>query len=164
MSELLANVIDAHGGMDRWKTYEKVEATIVSGGGFFSLKGQIQDADPRQMMVWLHEERSSVLPYGAPDQPSTRMHDLPISRSKQRKKPGASGKKAAHFFGKYLWRIMGDPVRRILHAHEASVGNFSRQSLAITNGLPAIVHAPKTKRWRSDVTMHLGQHGRMVGV
>jgi len=34
MSELLANVIDAHGGMDRWKTYEKVEATIVSGGGF----------------------------------------------------------------------------------------------------------------------------------
>jgi hypothetical protein len=56
------------GGIDRWNKYEKVEATIVSGGGFFSLKGVIQDADPRRMAVWLHEERSSVLPYGAADQ------------------------------------------------------------------------------------------------
>ncbi|GAA1390013.1 hypothetical protein [Catellatospora chokoriensis] len=68
MNELLAEVIDAYGGMDRWKSYEKVEATIVSGGGFFALKGLLQDADPRRMTVWLHEERSSVLPYGAPDQ------------------------------------------------------------------------------------------------
>jgi hypothetical protein len=34
--------------MDRWNAYEKVEATIVSGGGFFALKG---DADPRRMTV-----------------------------------------------------------------------------------------------------------------
>jgi hypothetical protein len=34
MSELLAKVIDAHGGMDRWKSYQQVDATIVSGGGF----------------------------------------------------------------------------------------------------------------------------------
>jgi hypothetical protein len=68
MNQLLRSVIDTHGGMDRWKSYEKVEATIVSGGGFFPLKGLIQDADPRRMTVWLHEEGSSVLPYGAPDQ------------------------------------------------------------------------------------------------
>ena len=35
MNELLAQIIDAHGGINRWKGYEKVEATIVSGGGFF---------------------------------------------------------------------------------------------------------------------------------
>jgi hypothetical protein len=68
MNDLLGKVIDAHGGMDRWRGYEKVEATIVTGGGFFALKGLIQDPDPRRMTVWLHEERSSVLPYGAPDQ------------------------------------------------------------------------------------------------
>ncbi|HEY2610514.1 MAG TPA: hypothetical protein VGI94_06890, partial [Reyranella sp.] len=56
------------GGMDRWNGYEKVDATIVSGGGFFALKGMLQDANSRRMTVWLHEERSSVLPYGAPDQ------------------------------------------------------------------------------------------------
>ena len=68
MNDLLASIIDAHGGMDRWNRYEKVDATIVSGGGFFPLKGVLQDSDPRRMTVWLHEERSSVIPYGAPDQ------------------------------------------------------------------------------------------------
>jgi hypothetical protein len=34
-NELLAGVLDAHGGLDRWNRYEKVEAQIVSGGGFF---------------------------------------------------------------------------------------------------------------------------------
>ncbi len=68
MIDLLVQIIDAHGGITRWKSYEKVEATLVSGGGFFALKGLIQDSEPRRMTVWLHEERSSVLPYGAPDQ------------------------------------------------------------------------------------------------
>src|SRR5215467_3963363 len=68
MNQLLANVLDAHGGIKRWNEFQKVEATIVTGGGFFALKGMLQDAAPRRMSVWLHEERSSVLPYGAPDQ------------------------------------------------------------------------------------------------
>jgi hypothetical protein len=68
MNDLLDSIIDALGGTDRWNSYEKVEATIVSGGGFFALKGMPQDSIPRRMTVWLHEERSSVLPYGAPDQ------------------------------------------------------------------------------------------------
>ena len=68
MNKLLARIIDAHGGLDCWNRYEKVEATFVSGGGFFRLKGVPQDSTPRRMTVWLHEERSSVFPYGAPDQ------------------------------------------------------------------------------------------------
>src|SRR5215475_11036767 len=68
MNELLTKVLDAHGGLERWRSYNKVEATIVSGGGFFALKGVLQDANPRRMTVWLHEERSSVTPYGAADQ------------------------------------------------------------------------------------------------
>jgi len=68
MNELLARIIDAHGGIDRWNQYERVEATIVSGGGFFRLKGVPQDSTPRRMTVWLHEERSSVFPFGAADQ------------------------------------------------------------------------------------------------
>ena len=68
MNELLTKVLDAHGGLERWRSYNKVETTIVSGGGFFALKGVLQDANPRRMTVWLHEERSSVTPYGAADQ------------------------------------------------------------------------------------------------
>jgi len=68
MNGLLAEILDAHGGVDRWQEYAKVEATIVSGGGLFALKGVLQDPNPRRMTVWLHEERSSVTPYGAADQ------------------------------------------------------------------------------------------------
>src|SRR5215813_3439099 len=68
MNQLLSRILDAHGGIDRWRDYEKVEATIVAGGGFFPLKGMIQDATPRRLTAWLHQERSSVLPFGAPDQ------------------------------------------------------------------------------------------------
>jgi hypothetical protein len=39
MNELFAQIIHAHGGIDRWNQYKKIEATIVSGGGFFRLKG-----------------------------------------------------------------------------------------------------------------------------
>jgi hypothetical protein len=68
MNKFLAEVLEAHGGVDRWREFAKVDATIVSGGGFFALKGFLQDPNPRRMTVWLHEERSSVTPYGAPDQ------------------------------------------------------------------------------------------------
>lgn len=51
MSELLAEILEAHGGLDRWNQYQKIEATIVSGGGFFPLKGVPQDSSPRRMTV-----------------------------------------------------------------------------------------------------------------
>jgi hypothetical protein len=70
MNELLASVLDAHGGLARWREHERVEATIVSGGGLFALKGVPQDPSPRRMTVWLHEQRASVSPFGAPDQRS----------------------------------------------------------------------------------------------
>ena len=70
MNALLENVLNAHGGLDHWRSFERVDATIVSGGGFFALKGIVQDAEPRQMTAWLREERSLVQPFGAPDQRS----------------------------------------------------------------------------------------------
>jgi hypothetical protein len=48
MNELLAGILDAHSGADHWNRYEKVEATIVSGG-FFTLKGVPQCAKPRRI-------------------------------------------------------------------------------------------------------------------
>jgi hypothetical protein len=71
MNALLGQILDAHGGIDRWKRYTEVKASIVSGGGLFALKGLPQDSDPRRMTVWLHEQRASVLPFGAPDQRTT---------------------------------------------------------------------------------------------
>jgi hypothetical protein len=51
MDALLEKVIEAHGGLPTWNRFDKVEATIISGGGFFSLKGFVADPDLRRVSV-----------------------------------------------------------------------------------------------------------------
>jgi hypothetical protein len=68
VTDLLNAVIAAHGGLERWREFETVEATIVSGGKLWEIKGQPQDPTPRRMTVALHREWASVQPFGAPDQ------------------------------------------------------------------------------------------------
>jgi hypothetical protein len=67
-SELLQKVLEAHGGLDRWNSFETVEATIVTGGQLFGMKGTPQDSTPRRMTVATRREWASVTPYGADDQ------------------------------------------------------------------------------------------------
>lgn len=67
MDRLVADIIDAHGGLDRWSALQFGEATIQTGGGLWGLKGLIQDRNPRRMTVSLHEERASLRPFGDPD-------------------------------------------------------------------------------------------------
>jgi hypothetical protein len=38
MNDLLASILDVHGGLVRWNRFEKIGASIVSGGGFFRSK------------------------------------------------------------------------------------------------------------------------------
>lgn len=65
--ELLHKALAAHGGLDRWKRFEKVQATIVTGGQLFAMKGTPQDPTPRRMTVATKREWASVTPYGADD-------------------------------------------------------------------------------------------------
>jgi hypothetical protein len=68
MSELLKRVLDAHGGIDRWRGFELVQATIVSGGQIWAMKGVPQDAVPREMKVATKSQWASVSPFGSADQ------------------------------------------------------------------------------------------------
>lgn len=67
MSKLLTKIIDAHGGLDRWDGFTTVDATIVTDGALWGMKGLVQDQDPRRITVWLHDERSSLKPFGDPN-------------------------------------------------------------------------------------------------
>ena len=64
----LDDVIEAHGGFARRRAFERIEATVVTTGGLFPLKGLPTDTTRRRMTVWLHEQQASVTPFGAPDQ------------------------------------------------------------------------------------------------
>jgi hypothetical protein len=68
MTSLLDAVLAAHGGLDRWRQFSTIEATIVTGGKLWEIKGQRQDPAPRRMTVALQREWASVQPFGAPDQ------------------------------------------------------------------------------------------------
>ncbi|MCX4571785.1 hypothetical protein OHB41_00890 [Streptomyces sp. NBC_01571] len=68
MNDLLTEVIEAHGGTERWEELTQARATLVSGGDLFAIKGLPQDVTPRVMTVRLHEEHASVQPFGAHDQ------------------------------------------------------------------------------------------------
>ncbi|RPE37430.1 hypothetical protein EDD90_0269 [Streptomyces sp. Ag109_O5-1] len=68
MTDLLSEVLEAHGGLQRWNRFTAVTATIVSDGELFAGKGLPQDLQPRRMTVALHEEHASVSPFGAPGQ------------------------------------------------------------------------------------------------
>jgi hypothetical protein len=67
-NQLLEKVWEAHGGIDRWKSFEMVYATIVSGGQLWDMKHTPQDSTPRQMRVATKYEWASLTPYGSAEQ------------------------------------------------------------------------------------------------
>ena len=67
-NRLLEKVWQAHGGLDRWKSFEMVHATIVSGGQLWDMKHTPQDSTPRQMRVATKYEWASLTPYGSWEQ------------------------------------------------------------------------------------------------
>jgi hypothetical protein len=38
--ELLQKALEAHGGLDRWRCFAAIQATIVTGGQLFGMKGK----------------------------------------------------------------------------------------------------------------------------
>ena len=70
MSDLLETVIEAHGGLERWKQLNYVSARLIQGGALWALKGQAGVLDDVVVTASLHEERVSHRPFGAPDRHS----------------------------------------------------------------------------------------------
>lgn len=66
-NELLQKALAAHGGLSRWGCFATVQASIVTGGQLFGMKGTPQDPTPRRMTVATQREWASVIPYGADD-------------------------------------------------------------------------------------------------
>jgi hypothetical protein len=91
-SELLQKALVAHGGLDRWNGFETVQATIITGGQLFGIKGTPQDSTPRRMTVATKREWASVTPYGADDQRT----DFTASRIAIEKMDGTVVKERLH--------------------------------------------------------------------
>ena len=68
MIALLADAIEAHGGLRQWNRHENLSATIVCGGDLWALKEVDQDQKSRTINIDLHREWASVAPFEKPGQ------------------------------------------------------------------------------------------------
>jgi len=66
-NELLTQVCEAHGGLDRWKTFKKVSATFVTGGGLLPLKGFDGNPKPLPSTVTVQPQTTVIFTFGNPD-------------------------------------------------------------------------------------------------
>jgi len=70
MNDLLEEVIEAHGGLERSNQLDKVSARLSQGGALWALKGQPGVLDDVVVTATLHQERVSHHPFGAADRRS----------------------------------------------------------------------------------------------
>ncbi len=65
-NSLLAEVLAAHGGLDRWHSFKQVSASVVSGGFLWGMKGMPLDATPRRMTSRFRDQWTRTEPFGQP--------------------------------------------------------------------------------------------------
>jgi hypothetical protein len=64
---LLATVLDSHGGAERWRGFDRVTATVASGGFLWAMKGIELDNAPRRMTSDFKRQLTRTEPFGNPD-------------------------------------------------------------------------------------------------
>ena len=65
MQQLLNHIIEAHGGMARWKSFNTLSAHLSQGGIIWPLKGKAGLLDEVDVTVRLHQPWTSHSPFGA---------------------------------------------------------------------------------------------------
>ena len=111
MIPLLANAIEAHGGLRPMERAQAPHRRDRDGRRLWALKGLDQDQDPRTMRIDLHREWASVEPFGKPGQRTEfspeRIAIVAADRRvvAERKNPRAS-------FARHDMRTHWDPLHR----------------------------------------------------
>lgn len=63
---LVTEVVDAHGGLVRWRTFSTVASRVVTGGSLWSTKGFPMDDTARTITSHFRRQWTRVEPFGAP--------------------------------------------------------------------------------------------------
>ncbi|MFQ6242647.1 hypothetical protein [Sinorhizobium meliloti] len=67
MNTLAQKIIDAHGGLETWKTFTSLSAHLSQGGALWALKGHADKLNETNVTVGLGDEWASHQPFGADD-------------------------------------------------------------------------------------------------
>ena len=75
MNDLLAFAVDAHGGLDRWNAFTRLQAEVSIGGAIWHLKQQPDLLQNTVLDIDTHAERLAIVPFVRPDLRSTFVPD-----------------------------------------------------------------------------------------
>ena len=64
MNNLIDEILRAHGGLDRWRQFERVEARLAQGGALWGLKGKAGVLDETAVTVATDRQWASHSPFG----------------------------------------------------------------------------------------------------
>jgi hypothetical protein len=67
LNPLLDEALEAHGGLERWRQFEGLSSTIISGGQLWPLKGVHMIPTARRAATDFHRQWTTVTPFGEPD-------------------------------------------------------------------------------------------------
>lgn len=67
MTDLLTSVLNAYGGVDRWRELSSVTARKRFGGAIWDIKAVPGIVDDGEITVWIKDQRTSLSPFTAPD-------------------------------------------------------------------------------------------------
>ncbi len=71
MNALVSKIIDAHGGLEKWKKFSLLKARLSQGGALWTLKGQSSTLSETSVTVDLVREWASHSPFGPESKVST---------------------------------------------------------------------------------------------
>ncbi|MDR6555106.1 hypothetical protein [Paenibacillus qinlingensis] len=71
MNELLALAVKAHGGLEQWKKFSKVNARVSGGGVLWHLKGNPGLLDDYNLVADIHKQNVVINRFGSVDRSST---------------------------------------------------------------------------------------------
>lgn len=63
----LSNVLDAHGGVERWRRFSNLTANVVAGGFLWGMKGYEIGGAPRTIASTFRRQSTHVGPFGNPE-------------------------------------------------------------------------------------------------
>ena len=64
MNSLVNKILDAHGGLEKWRKFSLLKARLVQGGALWTLKGQPTTLSETSVTVDLVREWASLSPFG----------------------------------------------------------------------------------------------------
>ncbi|WP_428679402.1 hypothetical protein [Reyranella sp.] len=76
MDKLTSDIINAHGGLERWKSFNTVSAHLVQGGALWGLKGKAGVLDDTSVTIDFWREAVSHAPFGSASRKSSFTPDL----------------------------------------------------------------------------------------